>query len=192
MTTEAFCDLMLTGKPVIARSEVHLKMTALSQEAMKITHELNDAYHTPEEIDALMAQLTGRPVPEGFRLFPPFRTDCGKNLHLGRNVFINSGCAFQDQGGITIGDNTLIGHNVTLCTLNHDPRPSHRGDLFPAPIVIGKNAWLGANVTVVPGVTIGEGAIVAAGAVVTRDVPPRSLVGGVPAKVLKTLPEDEA
>ena len=108
-----------------------------------------------------------------------------KNIHIGKNVFINACCCFQDQGGITLGDGVLVGHRVTLATLNHGETAEHRGDLTPAPIVIGENAWLGANVTVVPGVTIGAGAIVAAGAVVTRDVPPLTVMGGIPARALR-------
>ena len=102
-------------------------------------------------------------------------------------MFVNSGCRFQDQGGIWIGDNALIGHNAVLATLNHDPDPAKRGNLIPAKIVIGNNVWLGANVTVLPGVTIGDGAIIAAGAVVTKNVPANTVVGGVPAKVIKTI-----
>lgn len=191
MDLERFLEAMASGRRVVAGSELHRFMGALSQEALRVTAELNGAYHTPEEICTLMERLTGRPVPEGFRLFPPFRTDCGKHLRFGRNVFVNSGCAFQDQGGIVIGDEALIGHNVTLCTLNHSPDPASRGDLLPAPIVIGARVWMGANVTVVPGVTIGEGAIVAAGAVVTRDVPPNTVVAGVPARMIKTLDVDQ-
>lgn len=96
-------------------------------------------------------------------MFPPFYTDCGKNIAVGKNVFINSGCRFQDQGGISIGDGTLIGHNVVLATLNHGIAPGERHDLFPASIHIGKNVWIGANATVLPGVTIGDNAVIAAG-----------------------------
>lgn len=110
-----------------------------------------------------------------------------KNITVGKNVFINSGCRFQDQGGITIGDGVLIGHNVVLATLNHDVDPSKRSNMYPAPITIGCNVWIGANATVVPGVTIGDGAIIAAGAVVTKDVPANVIVGGVPAKTIKKI-----
>ncbi|MCR5563925.1 MAG: sugar O-acetyltransferase [Desulfovibrio sp.] len=160
-------------------------MHAASQEAMRLTTELNGRYHTPEEILEIMSQLTGRPVDPSFRVFPPFYTDCGKNIRIGKNVFVNACCCFQDQGGISLGDGALIGHRVTLATLNHGETEENRGDLTPAPIVIGRNAWLGANVTVVPGVTIGDGAIVAAGAVVTRDVPTMTVVGGVPARKIR-------
>ncbi|MCR5813235.1 MAG: sugar O-acetyltransferase [Desulfovibrio sp.] len=162
-------------------------MHAASQESLRLTAELNGRYHTPEEICEIMTQLTGRPVDPSFRVFPPFYTDCGKNIRIGKNVFVNACCCFQDQGGITLGDGALIGHRVTLATLNHGEMAENRGDLTPAPIVIGRNAWLGANVTVVPGVTIGDGAIVAAGAVVTQDVPPMTVVGGVPARKIRDL-----
>ena len=187
MELKEFLERMATGEEIEAGSDCHLLMHALSQEALRITAEMNGAYHTPEELLALMRALTGQPDFPAFGLFPPFYTDCGKNIHFGRNVFVNSGCRFQDQGGIWIGDNALIGHNAVLATLNHDPDPAKRANLIPAKIVIGKNVWLGANVTVLPGVTIGDGAIVAAGAVVTRDVPANTVVGGVPAKVIKTI-----
>ena len=93
----------------------------------------------------------------------------------------------QDQGGIYIGDDVLIGHNACLLTLNHAKEPENRADMYPAPIHIGDQAWLGSNVTVLPGVTIGEGAIVAAGAVVTKDVAPNTIVGGIPAKFIKNV-----
>lgn len=120
-------------------------------------------------------------------MFPPFYTDCGKNLHIGKNVFINSGCRFQDQGGITIGDGALIGHNVVMATLNHSEDPETRGNLHPAPIHIGRNVWIGASATILPGVTIGDGAIVGAGFVVTRDVPENMIVTGVPARILRSV-----
>ncbi len=162
-------------------------MHFLAQEALKLTAELNGCYHTPEEIRELFSKLIGKPVDETFSMFPPFYTDCGENITVGKNVFINSGCRFQDQGGITIGDGTLIGHNVVLATLNHELDPKKRSTVHPAPIVIGKNVWIGANVTVVPGVTIGDGAVIAAGAVVTKDVPSNVVVGGVPAKIIKKI-----
>jgi Acetyltransferase (isoleucine patch superfamily) len=182
-----FLNHLNRGKEVVAGSEVHLCMCELSQQALKLTNQLNHTYRTQEEIREIMAQITGHAVDNGFGLFPPFYTDCGKNLKLGKNIFINSGCRFQDQGGITIGDNVLLGHNVVLATLNHDFDPAKRGNLHPAPIVIGNNVWIGANATVCAGVTIGDGAIVAAGAVVTHDVPKNTVVGGVPAKFIKEI-----
>ncbi len=187
MELNVFLAKMDTGEEIEAGSEYHLYMHELSQEALRITAEMNNAYHSPEELLALMRKLTAQPDFPVFGLFPPFYTDCGKNIHFGKNIFVNSGCRFQDQGGIWIGDNTLIGHNAVLATLNHDPDPKKRANLIPSRIVIGQDVWLGANVTVLPGVSIGDGAIIAAGAVVTKDVPPNTIVGGVPAKMLKTV-----
>jgi len=187
MDIHDFLAHLNSGEAVVGGSELHRVMHDVSQEALKLTSELNGHYHTPEKIRELFSQLIGKPVEETFAMFPPFYTDCGKNISVGKNVFINSGCRFQDQGGITIGDGALIGHNVVLATLNHDIEPRKRSTMHPAPIVIGKNVWIGANATVVPGVTIGDGAVIAAGAVVTRDVPANVIIGGVPAKIIKKI-----
>lgn len=187
MTNQEFIDCMNTGKTVTAGSPVHEVMHRLSQEAIRITLRLNGSYHTPEEVVEIMSELTGKKVDESFRLFPPFNTDCGKNLVFGKRVFVNSGCKFQDQGGITIGDDVLIGQNVVIATLNHAMDPDSRGDMAPKPVHIGNKVWIGANATILPGVSIGEGAIVAAGAVVTKDVAPRTVVAGIPAKIIKRL-----
>ena len=191
MDLQAFLDHMNSGKTIKGGSEAHLCMCALSQEALQRTAELNGAYHTPEEVRRIFSALTGRPVDDTFTLFPPFHTDCGKNIAVGKNVFINSGCKFQDQGGIVIGDGALIGHNVVLATLNHSLAVRDRQDLIPGPIRIGKNAWIGSNVTILPGAAVGDGAVVAAGAVVTKDVPAYTVAGGVPARVLRPLTEEE-
>ena len=187
LTVDKFRELMAKRVLVKTTSELAETFHAFAQEAMKLTAELSSRYHSPEEIREIMAKITGRPIPDDFMLFPPFTTDCGKNLTIGRKVFINSGCRFQDQGGIAIGDGTLIGHNCVMATLNHDLDPAHRGDIHPAPIVIGRNVWIGANVTIVGNTTIGDGAVVAAGSVVTKDVPPNTVVGGVPARIIKTI-----
>lgn len=191
MELNAFLDHLNSGKVVEGGSEPHQFMHRVSQEALRLTAEINGSYHTPEELRSLFSQLTGQPVDESFGLFPPFYTDCGKNIHIGRQVFINMGCKFQDQGGIFIDDGTLIGHNVVLATLNHAMQPERRSDMLPAPIHIGKRVWIGSNATVLPGVTIGDGAVVAAGAVVTKDVPANTLVGGVPARVIRRVQEEE-
>ena len=156
-----------------------------SQEAQKITCEINYEYHNLDEIRQLFSKLIDKEVSDDFRVFPPFTTDFGKNIHIGKNVFINSGCRFQDQGGIYIGDNVLIGHNVVLATLNHNENPQKRGNIIPSPIVIGNDVWIGSSVTILPGVTIGDGAIIAAGAVVTKDVAKNTVVGGVPARYIR-------
>lgn len=191
MDTEEFLKYMESGKTVIANSEIHKYMVKLSNEAMKITFELNSSYHTPEEIRKLFSILTGKPVDEGFGMFPPFYTDCGKNITVGKDVFINSCCCFQDQGGIKIGDGALIGHNVVLATLNHGFIPEERKNTIPKPIVIGKNVWIGSNSTVLGGVTIGDNAIIGAGSLVNKDVPQNIIAAGVPAKIIKSIYDKE-
>ena len=185
MELHEFLDHCNSGAVIEGGSEAHRFMHAASQEALRTLARLNGSYRTPEEVRALMSELTGRPVPESLAVFPPFYSEFGKNLHLGEDVFINIGCRFQDAGGITIGDGSLIGHGSTLTTLDHGVDPDRRADMIPAPIVIGRKVWLGASVTVVPGVTIGDGAIVGAGAVVTKDVPANAIVSGVPARVIR-------
>lgn len=185
MTVEEFLAVMDSGQMLEGQSDVHLMMNKLAEEAIHICEKLNTCDRKPETIHALFCELTGREVGEGVRFFPPFFCDCGKNLTLGNHVFINSGVKIQDQGGVTIDDGTLIGHNVVIATLNHLQDPRRRGGMYGSPVYIGKNVWIGANATILPGVTVGDGAIVAAGAVVTKDVAPNTIVGGVPAKYIK-------
>ena len=182
-----FLERMDSGEECVAGSEVHKLMTAASERAMRITSRMNAEFTSLSDTRSQLERLFNRTVPDGVGLFVPFTTDCGLNTHLGETVFSNAGCRFQDQGGIYIGDRALIGHNAVIATLNHNRDPAKRANLLPAPVHIGADAWLGSNVTVLPGVTIGEGAVVAAGAVVTKDVPARTVVGGVPAKVIKEL-----
>ena len=187
MDTAEFIKIMNTEERVIAGSAVHKQMHLYSQEAQRISSQINGTYHTQEEMTKLFSELFGKPVDETFRVFPPFYTDCGKNITVGKNVFIKSGCCFQDQGGIEIGDGTLIGHQVVIATINHDLHPQCRADMFLEAVKIGKNVWIGAHATILQGVTIGDNAVVAAGAVVTKDVPANTVVGGVPAKIIKQL-----
>lgn len=191
MTLEEFLAHVAARRP-LATPEIGAFMNEMSDRARRITCRINGSYHSQEELRGLMGELFGRPVDETFRLFPPFYTDFGQNIHIGRNVFINAGCQFQDHGGVTLGDGTLVGHNVVFATLNHLLDPARRAEMIPAPIVVGRNVWIGSNATILQGVTIGDGAVVAAGAVVTRDVEPRTIVGGVPARMIRRieLPED--
>jgi len=191
MELQEYLDYVNSKKRIYGGSPEHQFMTSQLHEALRITHKINSEYHTPEEIQAQFAELTNTEINSTLGLMPPFNTDFGKNIHVGENVFINSGCKMQDQGGIYIGDDVLIGHNACLLTLNHAQDPENRADMYPEPIHIEDKAWLGSNVTVLPGVTIGEGAIVAAGAVVTKDVDPNTIVGGIPAKFIKNVERDE-
>ncbi|MFB0834586.1 DapH/DapD/GlmU-related protein [Arthrobacter halodurans] len=175
------------GETITGGSPLHHVMHLTSQDALRVTGELNSGYREPAHVRELLARLTGQPIDESVTVFPPFYSDFGKNITLGKRIFINSGCKFQDQGGVVIGDDCLIGHNTVLATLNHDLDPSRRADMHPAPIVIGRNVWIGSNVTVLPGVTIGDNAVVAAASVVTKDVPHHAVVVGSPARVVRSL-----
>lgn len=187
LTTQKFRELMGKGTYVEAGSEIFEAFHKFSQEALKITSELNNKYNSPEKIRELFSKLTESDIDETFGLFPPFYTDCGKNIKIGKNVFINSCCRFQDQGGIEIGDGSLIGHNTTIATLNHDFNPAKRQNLTPNAVKIGKNVWIGSDCTILPGVEIGDGAIVGAGSVVTKSVSENTIVAGNPAKVIRKI-----
>ena len=190
MSIEKLLKHLEKDNTVIGGTDAGEVLDLLADEAMRITAELNNSYHSPEEVRDIFSRLTGNPVDESFKMFPPFYTECGKNIHVGKNVFINFCCHFQDQGGILVGDETLIGHNVVIATLNHNFSPEHRASMHPAPVHIGKGVWIGSHATIVPGVTIGDHAVIAAGAVVTKDVPAFAVAGGVPAKIIKYIKQE--
>ena len=162
-------------------------MDKYAREAQRITAEINTGYHGEEEIKSLMVRLIGKDIPGRFRLFPPIYSDFGKNISLGDNVFINSGCCFQDQGGVRIGNGCQIGHQVVFATIDHMLDPERRHDMEMSPIVVEDNVWIGSHATILKGVTIGRDSVVAAGAVVTKNVPPGTVVAGVPAKPVKKI-----
>jgi acetyltransferase-like isoleucine patch superfamily enzyme len=129
----------VNGRELIrAGSEQHTFMHGAAQEALRLVAEINSGYRTPGEVRALLTRLTGRDVDESVTVFPPFYSEFGKNLILGKDIFINIGCRFQDTGGITIGDGALIGHGSTLTTLDHGIDPERRGDMIPAPVALGR------------------------------------------------------
>lgn len=184
MTLDEFLQHTAKQKPLCG-AEIGSFMDEMNNEARKITCELNQMYHTPDEIRDLLSRLFGYKVDSTLRVFPPFYTDFGKNIHIGQRVFINACCHFQDHGGIFIGDDCQIGHNVVFATLNHGLDPKDRKSTYPAPIVLGRNVWIGANATILQGVKIGDNAVVAAGAVVTKEVEPNTIVGGISARVIR-------
>ncbi len=157
--------------------------------AQKVIADLNTGYKTQEEVRALFSQLTGVDVDPSFCLLPPFYTDFGRNIRVGKNVFVNHCCEFMDRGGITIDDGVFIAPKVNLITINHPENPALRSATYCAPIRIKKNVWIGVGASVMPGVTIGENSIVAANAVVTKDVPDNVIVGGIPARILRPIKE---
>lgn len=166
----------------------YFRISEIIDAAQEICGELNERFHTKEEILQLFCRLTGVAVDPTLRVLQPFYTDFGRNIRFGRNVFVNHACTFMDRGGITLEDDVLIGPKVNLITTNHPLNPADRHATVSLPIVIRRNAWVGAAATILPGVTIGENAVVAAGAVVTKDVPANTVVAGVPARVVRTIP----
>jgi acetyltransferase-like isoleucine patch superfamily enzyme len=154
------------------------------------TIQLSAALNTSTDVDQVrerLSEITGRQIDKSTTVFIPFYTNFGQHIQLGKNVFINHACSFLDLGGITIEDDVQIGPKVNLITENHPLEPSKRKFLDLKPILIKRNAWIGAAATILPGVTIGENAVVAAGAVVSKDVPANTVVGGVPAKIIKSI-----
>lgn len=186
MTLSEFLEIVKARRP-LDTPEIHQLMDDMSNEARRITFRLNAAYHTPAEVRSILSELFGYQVPRTLRVFPPFYTDFGRNIHVGEGVFINACCHFQDHGGVTLGDGCQIGHNVVFATLNHGLAPQERASTRPAPITLGRNVWVGSNATILQGVTVGDNAVVAAGAVVTKDVSAGTVVGGVPAKFIKSI-----
>lgn len=164
-------------------------MLANTKRAMAITSALNRlTLNDSDEIRALFSDLIRKEVDESFLLIPPFYTAGGDEIRVGRNVFINQNCTFYDLGGLDIGDDVMIGPNVSLITASHPLEPSQRRAVtIGRPIVIERNVWIATGATVIGGVTVGENAVVAAGSVVTRDVPPNTLVAGVPARVVRSI-----
>jgi acetyltransferase-like isoleucine patch superfamily enzyme len=167
-------------------------MQANVKRAMAITARLNRlTFDDADEVRALFSELTGKKVDESFLLIPPFYTAGGDEIRVGRNVFVNQNCTFYDLGGLDIADDVLIGPNVSLITAGHPLEPSQRrAATIGKPIAIGRNVWIAAGATVIGGVTIGENAVVAAGSVVTKNVPANTLVGGNPARVIRSVSEE--
>lgn len=163
------------------------QIEAINSINQPLIQRLNSGVYTQKEIREIISQITNERIDLTTEIRLPFYSDFGRNLHIGKKVFINSGTMFTDLGGIYIGDKVLIGPNVTIASVNHQVEPEKRRNLELQPVYIHDNAWLGANVTVTPGVTIGANAIVAAGAVVTRNVSPNTIVGGVPARSIKMI-----
>ncbi|MBS1532533.1 MAG: sugar O-acetyltransferase [Bacteroidetes bacterium] len=159
-------------------------------EAVDRTISLSAALNTSTntaQIRERLGEIIGVPIDESTTVFVPFCTNFGRHIRIGKNVFINHACSFLDLGGIIIEDDVMIGPRVNITSENHPLDPLNRRSLDLKQVVIKKNAWIGAGATILPGVTVGENAVVAAGAVVNKDVPANTVVGGIPAKIIKTI-----
>jgi acetyltransferase-like isoleucine patch superfamily enzyme len=179
-------ERMRDGEPIRLDDPQYYKVLEVVNRTIGLSAQLNISTGVVE-IRERLSKIICSKIDESTTVFAPFYTNFGQFIQIGKDVFINHACSFLDMGGITVEDNVLIGPKVNLITENHPLDPLDRRALICKPIVIKRNAWIGASVTILPGVTIGENAVVAAGAVVTADVPPNSVVGGVPAKFIKNI-----
>ena len=156
-------------------------------ETIKIATGMNTGYHTSEEVHVYMGKILGKPLEESTTVLPPFYIDYGKPVTIGKRCFIQQCCTFFGRGGITVGNDVFIGPKVNLITINHDVDPDNRSATYGRPIKIEDKVWIGINSTILPGVTLGYGAIVGANSVVTKDVPPMTVVAGNPARIIKRI-----
>jgi len=181
---------MKAGAPIRLHDPEYPKVQEIVSRTIRLSAALNAATDTGQ-IRERLSEIIGSQLDETTIIFPPFYTNFGRFIQIGKNVFINHACSFLDMGGITIEDHVLIGPKVNLVTENHPLTPADRRALISKPILVKRNAWIGAAATILPGVTIGENAVVAAGAVVTTDVPDNTIVAGVPAKIIKSIDSKE-
>lgn len=172
-----------SGKTYVGSDELYADV----QRCMALVAEMNTGYKTESEVREFLRKITCSEIDESVRIFPPFNINYGKLTTFGKDSFVNFGCTFLGLGGITIGEGVFIAPHCVLATEYHPEDPETRHTLLTKPIVVKKNAWIGASATILAGVTIGENAIVAAGAVVTKDVPDNTVVGGIPAKFIKNV-----
>lgn len=171
------------GKTYVGSDQLYEEV----QRTMRLAAEMNTGYHTEAEVRDCLRQMTGHVIHDTVRVFTPLNINYGPGVSFGRDCFLNFGCTLLALGGITIEDDVFIGPHCVLATEYHPEDPATRHSLLTKPIVVKRNAWLGANVTVLAGVTVGENAIVAAGSVVTKDVPANMVVAGTPAKVIREI-----
>lgn len=180
-------ERMQAGEPIRKDDSEYGKFSDVVSRTISLCVRMNAAATDIDQVREMLSEITGTEIDDSTTVFPPFYTNYGQSIRLGKNVFINHACSFLDIGGIIIEDDVQIGPRVNITSENHPLDPADRKTLIPAPVIIRRNAWIGAAATILPGVTIGENAIVAAGAVVSKDVAANTVVAGVPAKVIKTI-----
>lgn len=178
----------LNGEAVDSKESEFSKILEIIKNTQKQLSKLNNSYHSEAQVRKIISKIIKKKVDSSVWILPPFYTDFGLNITLGKNVFINTCCTFMDRGGITIGDDVFIAPKVNIVTINHDINPYSRTCTYCKPVVIKDRVWVGINATICPGVTIGENSIIAAGSVVVKDVPPNVIVGGNPARIIKEIP----
>lgn len=186
MKTTTIFERLKNGEIISTTDKDAYKMREASFATKKVLVEMNNS-SDPSEIRCFLSQITDTEIDESVTVFTPLHINYGKHTKIGKNVFINFDCVFLDLGGIIIEDNVLIAPKVSLLSEGHPTSIGDRHSLIPKPILIKKNAWIGANATILHGVTIGENSVVAAGSIVSKDVPDNSIVGGIPAKLIKNV-----
>lgn len=179
-------EKLLKGGIVSNDDEIMKQVFEVVNKTMSLSLQLNNSTNIDEARENL-GKIIATSIDKSTTIFIPFHTNFGRHIFIGKNVFINHGCSFLDLGGITIEDDVMIGPQVNIITENHPVDPKSRKSLELKSVTIKRNAWIGANATILPGVIIGENSIVAAGAVVTKDVPDNTIVGGVPTKLIKKI-----
>ena len=182
-------ELMEKGGPTDVREPYFNEAVSEMMRARKLCAIANAKMPDDESYVSDLEELFGRKLDD-VRILTLFICDFGNRVKFGKNVFINHSAILSASGGIEFGDGVCIAPGLRIASINHDFNERHTKYTYDK-VTIKKNAWLGMNVTVCPGVTIGEYAVIAAGAVVTKDVPDFAVVGGVPAKVIKMLDPSE-
>lgn len=183
---ENIFDRLLAGKAVHLNDPEYHKISQIVNSTMGLAQKMNSSGNI-DLVRNILSEIIDKPIDKSTIIFPPFYTNFGRFIHIGKNAFINHACSFLDMGGIYIDDEVLIGPKVNLITENHPLDPEDRKALIAKPITLKRRAWIGAGSTILPGVTVGQNAVVAAGSVVSKDVPDNVVVGGVPAKFIKSI-----
>lgn len=186
MEANTIFQRLLNGEAVSFNDPDYFKIGEACNQTRKSLVKLNNE-HDLDKVRAWLRDITSSEIDPSSTIFPPFQINYGKNTKIGKNVFINFDCTFLDLGGITIEDNVMLAPKVSLLSEGHPISAKDRQTLTTGKIYIKQNAWIGANATILQGVTIGKNSVVAAGAVVSKDVPDNTVVGGIPAKIIKTI-----
>lgn len=182
-------ERLKSGEPIHNTDPEYFKVNEVVTRTLKLSQQLNLSDNI-DDVRSVLSDIIGKQIDESTVVFPPFYTNFGRFINIGKNVFINHACSFLDMGGITIEDDVLIGPKVNIITENHPINSNNRHALITKPVIIKRNAWIGAGATILPGITVGENAIVAAGAVVSKNVPDNTIVGGIPAKIIKEINDE--
>ena len=181
--------LMDEGGPTVVSEEYFKEAVSEMMRARTLCFKANNTSPDDSSYVNYLEELFGRKL-DTIRILTPFICDFGNRVKFGKNVFINHSAILSASGGIEFEDGVQLAPGVRIATINHDFNNRHTVYTY-GKVLIKKNAWIGMNATICPGVTIGRNSVVAAGAVVTKDVPDNTVVGGVPAKIIKTLDENE-